>query len=59
MQLVRMLMRSPISNADPLVYNDFVKIEDFVGICRKLWKGQMILGHDGPAQGRSQTAIRG
>jgi probable F420-dependent oxidoreductase len=24
-------------------------IEDFVGICRRLWKGQMILGHDGPA----------
>jgi probable F420-dependent oxidoreductase len=24
-------------------------IEDFVGICRRLWKGEMILGHDGPA----------
>ena len=28
MQLVRMLMRSPVSNADPLVYNDFVKLEE-------------------------------
>jgi len=27
LQLVRMLMRSPASNADPVVYNDFVKIE--------------------------------
>ncbi len=25
------------------------EIEDFVGICRKLWKGEMVLGHDGPA----------
>lgn len=24
-------------------------IEDFVGICRRLWKGEMVLGHDGPA----------
>ena len=28
LQLVRMLMRSPVSNADPLVYNDFVKLEE-------------------------------
>ncbi len=27
LQLVRMLMRSPVSNSDPLVYNDFVRIE--------------------------------
>lgn len=27
LQLVRMLMRSPVSNADPTVYNDFVRIE--------------------------------
>jgi probable F420-dependent oxidoreductase len=24
-------------------------LEDFVGICRKLWRGEMVLGHDGPA----------
>jgi hypothetical protein len=28
LQLVRMLMRTPVSNADPLVYNDFVKLEE-------------------------------
>ena len=28
LQLVRMLMRSPVANADPIVYNDFVKIEE-------------------------------
>jgi hypothetical protein len=27
LQLVRMLMRSPVANADPTVYNDFVRIE--------------------------------
>lgn len=27
LQLVRMLMRSPASNSDPIVYNDFVRIE--------------------------------
>lgn len=27
-QLVRMLMRSPVANADPIVYNDFVKVEE-------------------------------
>lgn len=27
LQLVRMLMRSPVANADPIVYNDFVKVE--------------------------------
>jgi hypothetical protein len=27
LQLVRMLMRSPVSNSDPIVYNDFVRIE--------------------------------
>lgn len=25
------------------------QVEDFVGIMRRLWKGEMILGHDGPA----------
>jgi hypothetical protein len=28
LQLVRMLMRSPASNADPMIYNDFVKLEE-------------------------------
>ena len=28
LQLVRMLMRSPVANADPRVYNDFVRIEE-------------------------------
>lgn len=28
LQLVRMLMRTPVSNADPLVYNDFVRLEE-------------------------------
>lgn len=27
LQLVRMLLRSPVANADPTVYNDFVRIE--------------------------------
>lgn len=27
LQLVRMLMRSAVSNSDPLVYNDFVRLE--------------------------------
>lgn len=27
LQLVRMLMRSPVADADPTVYNDFVRIE--------------------------------
>ena len=27
LQLVRMLMRSPAANADPVIYNDFVRIE--------------------------------
>jgi hypothetical protein len=27
LQLVRMLMRSPASNSDPQVYNDFVRLE--------------------------------
>lgn len=27
LQLVRMLMRSPASNSDPRVYNDFVRLE--------------------------------
>ena len=25
------------------------QIEDFVGITRRLWNGETILGHDGPA----------
>lgn len=25
------------------------QMEDFAGVCRKLWKGEMILGHDGPS----------
>jgi 5,10-methylenetetrahydromethanopterin reductase len=25
------------------------EMEDFVGLCRRLWKGEMVLGHDGPA----------
>ncbi len=28
LQLVRMLVRSPVANADPVVYNDFVKLEE-------------------------------
>ncbi|CAN5773735.1 MAG: hypothetical protein ACR2GI_06475 [Thermomicrobiales bacterium] len=28
LQLVRMLIRSPVANADPVVYNDFVKLEE-------------------------------
>ena len=28
LQLCRMLMRSPVANADPMVYNDFVKLEE-------------------------------
>lgn len=28
LQLVRMLMRTPVANADPVVYNDFVKVEE-------------------------------
>ena len=27
LQLTRMLMRSPIANSDPLVYDDFVQVE--------------------------------
>jgi hypothetical protein len=27
LQLTRMLMRTPLANANPVVYNDFVKIE--------------------------------
>jgi len=27
LQLTRMLMRTPVANADPLVYDDFVQIE--------------------------------
>jgi hypothetical protein len=27
-QMVRMLMRSPVADADPIVYNDFVKVEE-------------------------------
>lgn len=27
LQLTRMLMRTPVANSDPLVYNDFVRLE--------------------------------
>lgn len=27
LQLTRMLMRSPVANADPIVYDDFIQIE--------------------------------
>jgi probable F420-dependent oxidoreductase len=29
--------------------NTNARIEDFVGLMRRLWQGEMILGHDGPA----------
>lgn len=28
LQLTRMLMRTPVANSDPVVYNDFVRIEE-------------------------------
>ncbi|MBX6388766.1 MAG: TIGR03857 family LLM class F420-dependent oxidoreductase [Frankia sp.] len=31
---------APVTNA---------RIEDFVGLVRRLWRGEMVLGHDGPA----------
>lgn len=40
---------APLQQALAIKAPTMREIEDFVGICRKLWKGQMILGHDGPA----------
>jgi len=36
-------------NAIGLKPTSMKQIEDFVGIMRRLWKGETILGHDGPA----------
>jgi hypothetical protein len=32
------------------------QLEDVAGILRRLWKGEMVLGHDGPTKG-SQTVF--
>ncbi len=39
-QLVRMLMRSPVANADPIVYNDFVKVEEELEIRTEEFRAQ-------------------
>jgi len=40
---------APLQQALGITAPSMREIEDFVGICRRLWKGEMILGHDGPA----------
>jgi probable F420-dependent oxidoreductase len=39
-QLWRAIGLDPITNA---------QLEDFVGLMRRLWRGEVVLGHDGPA----------
>ena len=39
----------PLFNAIGLKPTSMKQIEDFVGIVRRLWKGETIFGHDGPA----------
>jgi probable F420-dependent oxidoreductase len=39
----------PLFNAIGLSPITMAQIEDFVGIMRRLWRGEMVLGHDGPA----------
>ena len=40
LQLTRMLMRSPKANADPIVYNDFVKIEEELEVRSEEFRAQ-------------------
>jgi probable F420-dependent oxidoreductase len=35
------------------------QMEDFVGLMRRLWRGEAVLGHDGPAGSWPALAIRG
>ncbi len=35
------------------------QMEDFVGLMRRLWRGETVLGHDGPAGSYPALAIRG
>ena len=35
------------------------QMEDFVGLMRRLWRGETILGHDGPAGSFPALAVRG
>lgn len=35
------------------------QMEDFVGIMRRLWRGEAVIGHDGPAGSYPGMAIRG
>jgi probable F420-dependent oxidoreductase len=39
----------PLFNAIGLSPVTMAQIEDFVGLMRRLWRGEMVLGHDGPA----------
>jgi probable F420-dependent oxidoreductase len=39
----------PLFDAIGLKPITMAQIEDFVGIVRRLWRGEMVLGHDGPA----------
>jgi 5,10-methylenetetrahydromethanopterin reductase len=39
----------PLFKAIGLTPVTMAQIEDFVGIMRRLWKGEMVLNHDGPA----------
>ncbi len=35
------------------------QMEDFVGLMRRLWRGEVVVGHDGPAGSYPALAIRG
>ena len=39
----------PLFDATGLPHITTAQIEDFAGLMRRLWKGEVILGHDGPA----------
>ena len=40
---------APMFNAYGLEPIKTAQIEDFVGLMRKIWKGELVVGHDGPA----------
>jgi alkanesulfonate monooxygenase SsuD/methylene tetrahydromethanopterin reductase-like flavin-dependent oxidoreductase (luciferase family) len=47
----------PLFDALGLPRVTMAQLEDFTGIMRRLWKGEMVLGHEGPA-GTRQVASR-
>jgi probable F420-dependent oxidoreductase len=40
---------APLFNAYGLPHIKTAEIEDFVGLMRRIWRGEIVVGHDGPA----------